>query len=317
MPSRKMREALNGFVIRGISQQHPVPGGAAGAPEVRRRRLQHRLHRRALRQGLPRRGRAARRPGLPGRAGGLRAPPRAAARRRHQRPAARAMSVKVGEEFVVVALGAGGRAPHAAGHGARTSRRRSGSSAVADGRQAATRSAATGTWAARASAARSTASPSPRRSSAARARTRWRCASSHNGTRIDALVLSPRAAELHALMPYKAPPDMSRFLLSPMPGLLVDVAVQPGQKVQAGERVAVIEAMKMENVLFATQDGVVGKVLGGQGRVARGRPAHPGVRTDGCQRPAADRDDSPAAEGWLRRKARGRSRRSRRCSTSR
>ena len=57
-----MREALNAFVIRGISQQHPVPGGAAGAPEVRRRRLQHRLHRRALRAGLPRRRRAARRP---------------------------------------------------------------------------------------------------------------------------------------------------------------------------------------------------------------------------------------------------------------
>jgi propionyl-CoA carboxylase alpha chain len=87
----------------------------------------------------------------------------------------------------------------------------------------------------------------------------------HNGTRLDALVLSPRAAELHALMPYKAPPDMSRFVLSPMPGLLVEVAVQPGQKVQAGERVAVIEAMKMENVLFATADGVVGKVLASKG----------------------------------------------------
>ncbi len=87
----------------------------------------------------------------------------------------------------------------------------------------------------------------------------------HNGTRLDALVLSPRAAELHALMPYKAPPDMSRFVLSPMPGLLVDVAVQVGQKVQAGERVAVIEAMKMENVLFAVADGVVGKVLASKG----------------------------------------------------
>ncbi|MDO9357437.1 MAG: acetyl/propionyl/methylcrotonyl-CoA carboxylase subunit alpha [Polaromonas sp.] len=87
----------------------------------------------------------------------------------------------------------------------------------------------------------------------------------HNGTRLDALVLTPRAAALHALMPYKAPPDMSRFVLSPMPGLLVEVAVQPGQKVQAGERVAVIEAMKMENVLFATADGVVGKVLAGKG----------------------------------------------------
>ncbi|MEI6801744.1 MAG: acetyl/propionyl/methylcrotonyl-CoA carboxylase subunit alpha [Burkholderiales bacterium] len=88
---------------------------------------------------------------------------------------------------------------------------------------------------------------------------------SHNGTQLDVLVLSPRAAELHALMPYKAPPDMSRFVLSPMPGLLVDVAVQVGQKVQAGERVAVIEAMKMENVLFAAADGVVGKVLAGKG----------------------------------------------------
>jgi propionyl-CoA carboxylase alpha chain len=88
---------------------------------------------------------------------------------------------------------------------------------------------------------------------------------SHNGTQIDALVLSPRAAELYTLMPYKAPPDMSRFVLSPMPGLLVEVSVQPGQKVQAGERVAVIEAMKMENVLFAVADGVVGKVLASKG----------------------------------------------------
>jgi propionyl-CoA carboxylase alpha chain len=87
----------------------------------------------------------------------------------------------------------------------------------------------------------------------------------HNGTRIEALVMSPRMAELHKLMPYKAPPDMSRFVLSPMPGLLVDVAVQPGQKVQAGERVAVIEAMKMENILFAAQDGVVKKVVASKG----------------------------------------------------
>ena len=87
----------------------------------------------------------------------------------------------------------------------------------------------------------------------------------HNGTQIDALVLSPRVAELHKLMPHKMPPDMSRFVLSPMPGLLVDVAVQVGQKVQAGERVAVIEAMKMENVLFAVADGVVGKVLAAKG----------------------------------------------------
>ncbi|GKT19660.1 acetyl/propionyl/methylcrotonyl-CoA carboxylase subunit alpha [Acidovorax sp. SUPP2522] len=88
---------------------------------------------------------------------------------------------------------------------------------------------------------------------------------SHNGTQIDAMVLSPLGARLHQLMPYKAPPDLSKFLLSPMPGLLVDVAVQPGQAVQAGEKLAVIEAMKMENILFATQDGVVGKVVAGKG----------------------------------------------------
>ena len=87
----------------------------------------------------------------------------------------------------------------------------------------------------------------------------------HNGTRIEALVVSPRMAELHQMMPFKTPPDMSRFVLSPMPGLLVNVAVTPGQKVQAGERVAVIEAMKMENILFAAHDGVVKKVLATQG----------------------------------------------------
>ena len=87
----------------------------------------------------------------------------------------------------------------------------------------------------------------------------------HNGTKLETMVVSPRMAEMHKLMPFKAPPDMSQFVLSPMPGLLVDVAVKPGQKVQAGERVAVIEAMKMENVLFATADGVVAKVLAGQG----------------------------------------------------
>ena len=87
----------------------------------------------------------------------------------------------------------------------------------------------------------------------------------HNGTRIEALVVSPRMAELHQMMPFKTPPDMSRFVLSPMPGLLVNVAVTAGQKVQAGERVAVIEAMKMENILFAAHDGVVKKVMASQG----------------------------------------------------
>jgi propionyl-CoA carboxylase alpha chain len=87
----------------------------------------------------------------------------------------------------------------------------------------------------------------------------------HHGLQRDLRVLSPRAAELLALMPHKPPPDLSKFLLSPMPGLLADVAVQPGQAVRAGEKLAVIEAMKMENILVATQDGVVAKVVAGKG----------------------------------------------------
>jgi propionyl-CoA carboxylase alpha chain len=87
----------------------------------------------------------------------------------------------------------------------------------------------------------------------------------HNGLTVLARVLTPRGAELYELMPHKPPPDMSRFLLSPMPGLLVDVLVQPGQKVLAGEKLAVIEAMKMENAIFASQDGVVARVAAKKG----------------------------------------------------
>ncbi len=87
----------------------------------------------------------------------------------------------------------------------------------------------------------------------------------HNGARIEARVLSPRAAELSALMPVKAAADMSKFLLSPMPGLLADVVVQAGQAVRAGEKLAVIEAMKMENILLAAQDGVVAEVSARRG----------------------------------------------------
>jgi propionyl-CoA carboxylase alpha chain len=91
----------------------------------------------------------------------------------------------------------------------------------------------------------------------------WRI--THDGVIRSYRVVSPRAAELLALMPVKAAPDLSRFLLSPMPGLLVDVAVTPGQSVRAGERLAVIEAMKMENILVAAEDRVVEEVLAKQG----------------------------------------------------
>jgi propionyl-CoA carboxylase alpha chain len=79
----------------------------------------------------------------------------------------------------------------------------------------------------------------------------------HAGAAVEALVLSRRAAELAAQMPEKAAADTSKFLLSPMPGLLVSLAVKPGQPVRAGEELAVVEAMKMQNVLRAEQDGTV------------------------------------------------------------
>ena len=87
----------------------------------------------------------------------------------------------------------------------------------------------------------------------------------HQGAQVELRVLSPRAAELNALMPFKAPPDLSKFLISPMPGLLVDVVAQVGQTVRAGEKLAVIEAMKMENILVASQDCVVAHVKATKG----------------------------------------------------
>ncbi|MEZ4387190.1 MAG: acetyl/propionyl/methylcrotonyl-CoA carboxylase subunit alpha [Candidatus Krumholzibacteriia bacterium] len=82
----------------------------------------------------------------------------------------------------------------------------------------------------------------------------------HRGARTDAMVLTPAAAALHAHMPAKVAPDLSRVLLSPMPGLLLKLSVSEGQEVKAGEELAVVEAMKMENVLRAEQDAVVARL---------------------------------------------------------
>ncbi|MDH3282233.1 MAG: acetyl/propionyl-CoA carboxylase subunit alpha, partial [Gammaproteobacteria bacterium] len=79
----------------------------------------------------------------------------------------------------------------------------------------------------------------------------------HAGHEAQVRVLTPRNAELFELMPAKVAEDMSNFVLSPMPGLLVSLMVDVGREVKSGEQVAVIEAMKMENVLRAPRDGVV------------------------------------------------------------
>ncbi|MFM9885784.1 MAG: acetyl-CoA carboxylase biotin carboxylase subunit [Burkholderiales bacterium] len=83
----------------------------------------------------------------------------------------------------------------------------------------------------------------------------------HAGRQVEIMVLSRRGAKLQALMPIKVAADLSKFLLAPMPGLLTEIAVTRGQEVKAGDKLAVIEAMKMENVLRAERDGIVGEVL--------------------------------------------------------
>ncbi|RJF88366.1 acetyl/propionyl/methylcrotonyl-CoA carboxylase subunit alpha [Oleomonas cavernae] len=87
----------------------------------------------------------------------------------------------------------------------------------------------------------------------------------HAGAEVVAVVRTPRAAELAKLMPVKLPPDTSKFLLCPMPGLIVSINVVEGEEVKAGQTLAVVEAMKMENVLKAERDGTVAKIKGKKG----------------------------------------------------
>jgi propionyl-CoA carboxylase alpha chain len=78
-------------------------------------------------------------------------------------------------------------------------------------------------------------------------------------------VRSPRHAELARLMPEKLPPDTSRMLLCPMPGLIVKIDVEIGQEVQEGQPLCTVEAMKMENILRAERQGIVSKINAGPG----------------------------------------------------
>ncbi len=87
----------------------------------------------------------------------------------------------------------------------------------------------------------------------------------HAGIEVTASVRVPAIARLARLMPQKAPPDTSKFLLCPMPGLVVSINVSEGSEVKAGETLAVVEAMKMENVLTAERDGIVKKINVGKG----------------------------------------------------
>jgi propionyl-CoA carboxylase alpha chain len=83
----------------------------------------------------------------------------------------------------------------------------------------------------------------------------------YQGVEAQTRVFTERETTLMATMPEKVKPDMSKFLLCPMPGLVVSLAVAEGQEVAAGDALCVVEAMKMENVLKAERDAKVSKIL--------------------------------------------------------
>ena len=87
----------------------------------------------------------------------------------------------------------------------------------------------------------------------------------NRGADLKVHVRRPRAAELAKLMPEKLPPDTSKMLLCPMPGLIVKIDVEVGQEVQEGQALCTVEAMKMENILRAERKGVVSKINAGPG----------------------------------------------------
>ncbi len=82
----------------------------------------------------------------------------------------------------------------------------------------------------------------------------------YGGVQVEARVYNDNEAKLARLMPEKVPPDTSKMLLCPMPGLVISIAVDEGQEVKAGETLAIVEAMKMENVLRAERDATVVKI---------------------------------------------------------
>ncbi len=88
---------------------------------------------------------------------------------------------------------------------------------------------------------------------------------SYAGVAVETHVYTQREAELVALMPYKEPPDTSKLLLCPMPGLVVDIHVEEGEQVKAGQSLCIVEAMKMENILKAERDGTVASIKAAPG----------------------------------------------------
>ncbi len=251
---RKMREALNGFVIRGCSSNIPFQSALLAHPKF----VAGDFNTGFIAEHYPKGFNAS---DVPHEDPDFLVALAAAANRRFLERSAgisgqlKGHNVGIGEEFVVIVKGEQGKHQHR-----NVTVKPNGVLAVTVGGK---RYELAKDWAIGSIRAAGTCNGQPFTAQIERKGVWLRVA--HNGLVIEALVMSPANAELAKLMPYKAPPDTSKFLLSPMPGLLADLLVQPGQSVQAGERLAIIEAMKMENILVAAQDGVVNAVLAGKG----------------------------------------------------
>ncbi|WP_157267243.1 acetyl-CoA carboxylase biotin carboxylase subunit [Azohydromonas aeria] len=250
----KMREALNGFVIRGISSNIPFQSALLAHPRF----VSGDFNTGFIAENYPKGFNAS---DVPHDDPDFLVALAAAANRRFLERSAgisgqlKGMEVGIGEEFTVIVKGPEGNNQY---RGVTVK-----ANGVVDVRVEGKRYELAKDWRIGSIRASGTCNGEPFTAQVERKGVWLRVA--HNGLVIEALVLSPKSAELARLMPYKAPPDTSKFLLSPMPGLLADLLVQPGQKVLAGERLAVIEAMKMENILVAAQDGIVEAVLANKG----------------------------------------------------
>ena len=251
----KMREALNGFVIRGVSSNIPFQAALLAHPKF----VAGDFNTGFIAEHY---GRGFRAEDVPHDDPDFLVALAAVIYRRYRERAVgisgqvAGHGARIGSEFVVVVKGEGGEHRHVP-----VSIKVDGATTVTvEGRPFAI---AIDDWAYGHIRATGTCNGLPFTAQVEREAMWYRVA--HNGRRIEAQVMSARAAELLRVMPFKAPADMSKYLLSPMPGLLVDIAVKPGQVVQAGERLAVIEAMKMENILTAVREGTVRELLANKG----------------------------------------------------
>ncbi len=229
-----MGRALEDFHIEGLGQNIPFLAAVDGPAPVPLRQALHQLHQGRIPRGLPWPA-AQRRAARPDRGGGaLDAPHPAGARR--PGPAATGLDRGGGSRE---ARGAGHRQRRRRGHRERGQETSPGGRALAAG-QASFRGSLDGQA--------FTAAVKPAAEG---------FVIRHRATTQHVLVLTPRSAELHERLPPKKAADTSRMVVSPMPGLVVTLDVAVGQQIRSGEAVAVIEAMKMQNIIRAERDGVV------------------------------------------------------------